>query len=85
MGHVMTEILNPVMAVIFAAALVYFLYGLMVFLFSAGEESARSEGKQHMLWGVVGMLVMVSVFSILSLALHTFGVTQANVPAPIRL
>lgn len=83
MGKVMTELINPITGVIFAAALVYFLYGLMIFLFGAGEESVRTEGKRHMLWGVVGMLVMVSVFSILGLVLHTFGVEAENIPEPL--
>ncbi len=85
MGKVMSEILNPIMGLIFAAALVYFLYGLMVFIFGAGEQAKRAEGKQHMLWGLVGMLIMVSVFSIIKLALNTFGVADSDIPAPLEL
>lgn len=82
MGTVMAEIINPVMAVIFAAALVYFLYGLMVFILNAGESSKRVEGRRHMLWGVIGMMVMVSVFSIIKFALITGGVTSEDLPEP---
>jgi hypothetical protein len=84
MGTMMTEILNPVMAVIFGAALVYFLFGLMVFIFGAGQESKRSEGKRHMLWGLLGMVVMVSSFTIIRLTLRTFGVKNEELPAPIE-
>jgi succinate dehydrogenase/fumarate reductase cytochrome b subunit len=85
MGKVMSEILNPIMGLIFAAALVYFLYGLMIFIFGAGEPAKRTEGKRHMFWGLIGMVVMVSVFSILSFALNTFGVGDGDIPAPLEL
>jgi succinate dehydrogenase/fumarate reductase cytochrome b subunit len=80
----MDAIINPIMALIFGAALVYFLYGLMVFILNAGQEAKRSEGKRHMFWGLIGMFVMVSVFAILSMALSTAGVDDADLPVPIR-
>ncbi len=78
-----TYIVNPIIGIIFAAGLAYFLWGLMVFIFNAGNESKRSEGRQHMLWGLVGMFIMMSVFTILRVGLNTFGVTGGDVPAPV--
>jgi succinate dehydrogenase/fumarate reductase cytochrome b subunit len=78
-------IINPLLALIFAAALAYFLFGLMVFIFNAGEPAKRVEGKQHMLWGIIGMVVMVTVAGILEVLLNTFGVDENEVPAGIPL
>ena len=77
-------IVNPIIGVIFAAGLAYFLWGLMVFIFNAGNEGKRTEGKQHMLWGLVGMFIMMSVFTILRVGLNTFGVANSEIPEPIR-
>ncbi|MEK7107401.1 MAG: hypothetical protein AAB899_04425, partial [Patescibacteria group bacterium] len=41
--------------------------------FNLGEGGENTEGKQHMLWGLIGMLVMISVFGILALINNTFN------------
>jgi len=78
-----TEIINPLIAVIFAAALVYFLYGLLMFILNAGDAAKREEGKAHMVWGLIGLTVMVSVYTILSIGLKTMGVTSSDVPSEL--
>ncbi len=85
MGKVMTEIMNPIVGVLFVAALAYFLWGLFTFMANMGEESKIAEGKQHMLWGIIGMTIMVSVFAILKLSVDTLNITDGDLPAPINL
>lgn len=60
-------ILTPVVYLLFAVATVYFLFGLMKFVLNQDNEEVQSEGKQHMVWGVVGIAIMVSVWGILNL------------------
>lgn len=79
------EIIDPIIGIIFAAAFVYFLWGLAMFIFNAEDQSKRTQYKSHMLWGVIGMVVMVSVFSLLAIGLRTFGVSQSDLPNGIRL
>lgn len=66
-------IINPIIYFIFALALVYFLYGLVQYLLSPDNEEIRKTSKHHMLWGIVGLFVMVSVFGIMNLLLNTVG------------
>ena len=66
-------ILNPLIVFLFALALAYFLYGVMQFIINPGNEEIRKTGKSHMMWGVVGMVIMVSVFGIMQLILNTLG------------
>lgn len=86
-AKVNAAIINPLLAIIFAAALLYFLWGGFEFITNADSDKGRETGRQHMLWGVVGMLIMVSVFAILRLFLSTFGVTNADLPTqlPFRI
>ncbi len=44
----------------------------------AGDEKSRQEGKNGILWGLVGMFIMVGVFSIINVILHTFGIDQTQ-------
>lgn len=69
------EILWPAMTVVFAAGFLLFLYGMVMFLWNSGEQSHdyKSAGRQHMLWGIVGMFIMVSFWSIIAILDNTFG------------
>lgn len=66
-------ILFPLITLLTTIALIVFLYGCFEFLINSDNETARSQGKRHIMWGIVGMLVMISAFAILSIAANTFG------------
>lgn len=65
----LTKVLvNPAILLLFAVALVIFIWGLIQFLIELnvkGKESGK--GKQHMLWGLVGMFIMVAAYGIFNL------------------
>lgn len=67
-------ILFPLITLMMAVAFLVFLYGAFEFVLHAGDESGRAKGKSHMLWGIIGLLVMVSAYAILTIATGTFGV-----------
>lgn len=67
-------IINPLIILLFALAVVYFIYGLARYLLSPDNEEVRKSSKSHMLWGIIGMFIMISVFGILSLIMNTFGI-----------
>lgn len=68
-----SEILNPIIVLLFALAVGYFLYGLLKFMQNQDNETAQSEGKQHMVWGVIGVFLMIAVYGILNLLANTVG------------
>ncbi len=59
-------ILQPIVMLLMALAVFYFLYGVMKFVRDQNSEDAQVEGKQHMVWGIVGIAIMVSVWGILN-------------------
>lgn len=65
-------ILFPLIALMIGIAMVVFLYGAYEFIANADNDSAREKGKQHILWGTVGLFVMVSAMAILEIAANTF-------------
>lgn len=85
MRKVIVEIINPIIGVLAAAALVYFLWGLTMFILNAGNESKRGEYKQHLLWGLIGLVVMVSAYALIEVGLRTFGVDSGDVPSGLPL
>lgn len=73
MESVNRVIINPLIILLFALAVVYFVYGLVQYLLNPDSEEIRKSSKSHILWGIIGMFIMVSVFGIMSLILNTLG------------
>lgn len=73
-------IINPLITVLFALALVYFLYGVAQFIMAQENEEMRNQSKTHMLWGIIGLFIMISVFGILNLIVNTLGVSDIPIP-----
>ena len=78
MQRVVAYIIDPALLVIFALGFLLFVYGLVEFLWKINGEGDTNEGKKHMVYGIVGMLIMVSVYGILDLIDNTFGLNFAN-------
>lgn len=70
-------ILFPLITLLLALALLLFLWGAFRFVVNADDEEARTTGKRHMLFGIIGMLIMISALSIIRIAAGTFGVDEA--------
>ena len=66
-------ILNPIITFLFGAALIYFLWGLAEVVAGGDEEAKRQTGREHIMWGVVGMFIMVAVYGILTLVSATIN------------
>lgn len=79
-------ILFPLVYLLMSVAFLVFLYGLAEYVFGAASEQKRAEGKQHMMYGVIGLVVMISAWGLLTVAAGTFGLTDqldcANNPDP---
>lgn len=69
----------------FVVAVLIFLYGLVEFLAQANNEEIRNIGKRHMLWGIIGIAIMISVFGIMQLIISTLGVNAPGSSNPINL
>lgn len=58
---------------IISLGLLYFIWGLVKYLTSAGDASKRSEGVKVMLNGVIGLTIMVTVWAIVGLISNLIG------------
>jgi len=67
------EIINPIIYFLIVAGVAYFLYGVAVYVMNAGNPEARKKGAKHMIWGIIGIVIMVSVFGIMNLIMTTIG------------
>jgi len=77
------NILNPFIAFLFVLATVYFLFGLVQFYIAGDNEESRKKGQSHMVWGIVGMFIMLSVFGIMRVIVNTLGINLGEFGATI--
>ena len=59
------DILKLVSPIVAAIAFIYFFWGVGQFILNSGEQKARDEGKQKMLWGIIALFVIMSIYGIL--------------------
>ena len=65
------QIIKPIILLLAAAAFIIFLYGLYEMIANGDNEEARRIGQQHVLWGVVGMFIMISFYGIMHVICKT--------------
>lgn len=73
-SRIIEGILRPLVPLLIGAAVVVFIYGVMIFMFSDGGEK-KEEGKEYMFWGIIGIFVMVSIWGLVGIVQNTFGLS----------
>lgn len=64
-----------VVPIIFVLAFAVFVWGVVnAFFFNGDDQEKRAEGRQFIMWGIVGIVVLFSVWSLLDMLLSTLGV-----------
>lgn len=71
-----TVILFPTIALLSAVAFLVFLWGVAQYFLNATNDQARQQGIKHITWGIIGLVVMISAWAILRIAVATFGLDQ---------
>jgi hypothetical protein len=64
---------------IFAAAFVVFLWGVLKFMY-ASDATKKKEGQKFIWYGLIGLFVMVSVWGIIKIVGTTLGIDPIAVP-----
>ncbi|OHA15706.1 MAG: hypothetical protein A3A10_01920 [Candidatus Tagabacteria bacterium RIFCSPLOWO2_01_FULL_42_9] len=66
-NEIIVQVVNPVIGLLFAIAIAVFIWGIIGFIWNAGSEEKRTTGKQHIIWGLVGLLIMATVAGIIEI------------------
>jgi len=65
-------VLCGMIPLLFVLATVVFLYGVVKYVLAGGDEKKMDSGKQFMIYGVIGLFIMLSVWGIVNAAVKTF-------------
>jgi uncharacterized membrane protein YidH (DUF202 family) len=70
-------ITKSIIPLILALAVLLFIWGIVQYVISAGNEEQKEKAKQFMIWGIIALTVMVSVWGIVRILGTTIGIEYA--------
>jgi hypothetical protein len=70
---ILDNIVNPIVSLMIGIAVVYFIWGVFQFVRNAESSEERKKGGMHMLYGSIGLFIMVTAYGILNLILGTIN------------
>lgn len=71
---IINTINNVLVPVLFAVAFIVFLWGAFkTFILGATDDTAKTDGKNLMLWGLIGFFVMVSIWGLVNILTGTIS------------
>jgi len=65
-------LINLAVAVLAAAALAIFMWGIVRYIMSSGSSSEKTNSRGMMIWGLVALVVLVSVWGIVRVVADAF-------------
>ena len=68
--------------IFFGLAIVYFFWGLIKYIKAAGDPKLATEGKSIMIWGVIAIAVMASIWGLVLWLQGVFGITNVGSVTP---
>lgn len=68
--------LNLLIPLIIALTLVFFIWGVTIYIANSGSAEKRKEGIQYIFYGIIGLFVIGSVWALVYLLANTFGFGQ---------
>ena len=72
LGQIATLIINPVIVLGFVVATIFLFYGIIQMICGA-DSSDLDKKRSNVIYGIVGLLIMFSVYGILRIVIATFG------------
>lgn len=71
LSPVITNVIMPIVYFMFALAVVVFAFGVAQVIWKGEDPESRQKGKNSMVFGVIGIFIMVSAWGIIYLISNT--------------
>ena len=76
------DILKLIVPVVVILGIVYFVWGVISYVI-AGDDEAKTKGRDRMIYGIIGLAVIVAIWGLVNILINTFnlkGATGRSVP-----
>lgn len=66
------DLLNPIIFLLGSIAFLVFFWGVARYIFSAGNDDAKEYGRNIMLYGIIALFMLVSLWGLAQIVKNTF-------------
>ncbi len=81
--YTIRSLVNTILPLFMVVAVAVFLWGIIRYITSAGDEEKQKAARGYIIYGLIGIFVMVAFWGIIQVVASTFGVTTGGtIPAP---
>lgn len=75
------NILDTLIPILVVLGVVYFVWGVITYVISSDEE-AKKKGRDKMIYGIIGLVVIVAIWGLVGIVNNTFGLGSGTA-APV--
>src|SRR3989344_8184898 len=65
-------VINTIVPFLVGFAVLIIIWGVFNYISGAGDEEKRAQAKQYIVWGVVGVFIMLSVWGLVNVLVNSF-------------
>ncbi len=77
------KVINAIIPFLVGLAVLVIIWGVFNYISGAGDEEKRAQAKQFIIWGVVGVFIMLSVWGLVGILTNTVILDETPDVAPI--
>ena len=74
LDFVTCTIVRSIVPLLFSLATVGFIWGVIQMVINPEDAEKRKQDKMYMIWGIVALFVMLSIWGLVSILSNTFGI-----------
>ena len=79
----LSEIFGAVIPVLIALGVIFFVWGVVMYVL-ASEEEAKKAGRDRMIYGIIGLAVIIGLWGLVNILRNTFGLSnQQDIVVPV--
>lgn len=76
------ELFGVVVPILIALGVIYFIWGVVSYVIGTDEET-KASARQKIIYGIIGLAVIIGVWGLVAILNRTFGVGAAGVTPPV--
>ena len=73
-----TNILNIFVPFLVGLAVLLIIYGIVGYISQAADEEKRKEAKNFVMWGIIAVFVMISIWGLVNILVNTFNLNTST-------
>src|SRR3989338_6175002 len=66
------RVINTIIPFLVGLAVLVIIWGVFNYISGAGDEEKRAQAKQYIVWGVVGVFIMLSIWVLVNVLVNSF-------------